>query len=153
MRARARCAAAFSSPPYASARSGSKSVAPPVNRVYGFTLIELLAVMTIIAILLTIALPRYFNSIDRTKEVALRQNLNVMRDAIDKFQGDTGALPETLDELVTKKYLRAVPADPMTESAATWQIVPPQDPKKTGVQDVKSGAPGKALDGSNFQDW
>lgn len=127
--------------------------APPAQRAHGFTLIELLTVMTIIAVLLTIAVPRYFNSIDRSKEVTLRQDLNIMRDAIDKFQGDTGALPETLDDLVTKKYLRAIPVDPITESAATWQIVPPADPKKTGVQDVKSGAPGKALDGSNFQDW
>lgn len=128
-------------------------IASPVDRANGFTLIELLTVMTIIAILLTIAVPRYFNSIDRSKEVTLRQDLNVMRDAIDKFYGDTGALPGTLDELVTKKYLRAIPADPMTESAATWQIVAPPDPKNTGVHDVKSGAPGKALDGSNFQDW
>ena len=128
-------------------------IAPPAHRACGFTLIELLTVMTIIAVLLTIAVPRYFNSIDRSKEVTLRQNLNVMRDAIDKFYGDTGALPETLDELVTKKYLRAIPADPITESAATWQIVGPPDPKKTGVHDVKSGAPGTALDGSKFQDW
>jgi len=119
----------------------------------GFTLIELLTVMTIIAVLLTIAVPRYFNSIDRSKEVTLRQDLNVMRDAIDKYYGDTGALPETLDDLVSKKYLRAIPADPMTGSAATWQIVAPPDPKKTGVHDVKSGAQGKALDGSNFLDW
>ena len=128
-------------------------MALPRDRATGFTLIELLTVMVIIAVLLTIAVPRYFNSIDRSKEVTLRQDLNVMRDAIDKFYGDTGALPETLDELVGKKYLRAVPVDPMTESAATWQIVPPADTKKTGVYDVKSGATGKALDGSNFQDW
>ena len=128
-------------------------IAPRVDRSNGFTLIELLTVMTIIAVLLTIAVPRYFASIDRSKEVTLRQDLNVMRDAIDKFYGDTGALPETLEELVTKKYLRAIPVDPMTESAATWQIVPPPDPKKTGVHDVKSGAQGKALDGSNFLDW
>ena len=109
--------------------------------------------MTIIAILLSIAVPRYFNSIDRSKEVTLRQDLNVMRDAIDKFYANTGVLPETLDDLVTKKYLRAIPVDPMTESAATWQVIAPQDPKKTGVQDVKSGAPGKSQDGSSFQDW
>ena len=127
--------------------------APPEGRANGFTLIELLTVMTIIAILLTIAVPRYFNSIERSKEVTLRQDLNVMRDAIDKFQGDTGALPQTLDELVSKKYLRSVPVDPMTESAATWQMVAPQDPKMTGVQDVKSGAPGNAQDGTSFQDW
>jgi general secretion pathway protein G len=131
----------------------TNSIAPRMDRANGFTLIELLTVMTVIAILLTIAVPRYFNSIDRSKEVTLRQDLNVMRDAIDKFYGDTGALPETLDELVARKYLRAIPADPMTESAATWQIVRPPDPKKTGVHDVKSGAQGKALDGSNFQDW
>ena len=123
------------------------------NRAHGFTLIELLTVMTIIAVLLTIAVPRYFNSIDRSKEVTLRQDLNVMRDAIDKFYGDIGAYPETLDDLVAKKYLRAIPPDPMTENATSWQIIAPPDPKKTGVYDVKSGAPGKALDGSNFQDW
>jgi general secretion pathway protein G len=131
----------------------AKALAPRALRAPGFTLIELLTVMTIIAVLLTIAVPRYFASIDRSKEVTLRQDLDVMRDAIDKFYGDTGALPETLDELVTKKYLRAVPVDPMTGSATTWQIVVPPDPKKTGVHDVKSGAQGKALDGTNFQDW
>jgi len=129
------------------------------GRCDGFTLIELLVVMTIIATLLTIAVPRYFDSIDRTKETALRQNLSTMRDAIDKFQGDTGLFPETLDELVSKRYLRAIPVDPITESSATWQIVPPpegkdaKDIKKTGVYDVRSGAPGKARDGSNFQEW
>ncbi len=127
--------------------------AAPRSRIRGFTLIELLTVMTIVAILLTIAVPRYFNSVDRSKSVTLRQNLSVMRDAIDKYQGDTGALPETLDDLVSKRYLRAIPVDPITESAATWQIVPPPDPKKTGVYDVKSGAEGKAPDGSNFSDW
>ena len=123
-------------------------------RIGAFTLIELLVVMVIIATLLTVALPRYFTSIDRSKEVALRQNLNVMRDAIDKYQGDLGIFPETLDELVNKKYLRAIPVDPITESATTWQIVPPPtDSKKTGVYDVKSGAAGKALNGTDFQDW
>lgn len=123
------------------------------SRIRGFTLIELLIVMSIIAILLTIAVPRYFNSVDRSKTVTLRQNLSVMRDAIDKYQGDTGALPETLDELVNKRYLRAIPLDPITESAATWQIVPPPDAKKSGVYDVKSGADGKAPDGTSFSDW
>ena len=124
-----------------------------VTQTRAFTLIELLVVMTIVAILLTIAAPRYFASIDKSKEVTLRQDLNVMRDAIDKFQGDTGAFPETLEELVTKNYLRAIPMDPITESVTTWQTMPPPDARKTGVYDVKSGAPGKARDGSNFMDW
>lgn len=123
------------------------------KKVMGFTLIELLVVMSIIAILLTIAVPRYFGSVDRSKEVALRQNLNVMRDAIDKFKGDTGAYPETLDDLVAKKYLRAIPVDPLTDSAVTWQVTSPPDSKLSGVYDVKSGSSATARDGSNYRDW
>ena len=119
----------------------------------GFTLIELLVVMAIIATLLAIAVPRYFGSVDHSKEVALQQNLNVMRDAIDKFYGDTGTYPETLDDLVTKKYLRAIPVDPITDSATTWQVTPPPDSKLSGVYNVKSGASGAARDGSSYQDW
>ena len=124
-----------------------------ISQTSAFTLIELLVVMTIVAILLTIAVPRYFASVDKSKEVTLRQDLNVMRDAIDKFQGDTGAFPETLEELVTKKYLRTIPIDPITESVMTWQTVPPPVAGKTGVYDVRSGAPGQARDGTNFTDW
>jgi len=119
----------------------------------GFTLIELLVVMAIIATLLTIAVPRYFASVDHSKEVALKQSLNVMRDALDKFYGDTGTYPETLEDLVAKKYLRAVPVDPITDSASTWQLIPPPDGKLTGVYDVKSGGSGVAHDGSTYQDW
>ena len=99
----------------------------------GFTLIELLVVMSIIAILLTIAVPKYFGSVDRSKEVALKQSLLVMRDAIDKFYGDTGTYPATLDDLVAKKYLRNIPPDPMTDSMDTWVIVAPEDSKLSGV--------------------
>lgn len=119
----------------------------------GFTLIELLVVMAIIATLLTIAVPRYFTSVDHSKEVALKQSLNVMRDALDKFYGDTGTYPETLEDLVAKKYLRAVPVDPITDSATTWQLIPPPDGKLTGVYDVKSGGSGMARDGSTYHDW
>lgn len=124
-----------------------------MSRRRGFTLIELLVVMTIIATLLTIAVPRYFGSVDRSREVALRQSLLVMRDAIDKFVGDTGAYPETLATLVEKGYLRGVPADPLTESTASWIVVPPPDPKKTGVFDVRSGAEGAGQDGRPYKDW
>jgi general secretion pathway protein G len=121
--------------------------------VAGFTLIELLVVMSIIATLLTIALPRYFGSVDHSKEVALKQSLGVMRDAIDKFYGDTGAYPENLEDLVAKKYLKAVPVDPITDSATTWQELPPPDEKLTGTYDVKSGASGAGRDGSAYRDW
>jgi general secretion pathway protein G len=122
-------------------------------KITGFTLIELLVVMAVIAILLTIAVPRYFGSVDHSKEVALKQSLNVMRDAIDKFHGDTGAYPETLDDLVAKKYLRAIPVDPITDSATTWQVISPPDGKFSGVYNIKSGGSGAARDGSSYQDW
>jgi len=119
----------------------------------GFTLIELLVVLAIIALLLTIALPRYFGSLDRSKETVLREDLHQMRGAIDKYYGDRGKYPENLDALVSEKYLRSVPVDPITEKKDTWVVVPPQDPQKGGMYDVKSGAPGQASDGSAFAAW
>jgi general secretion pathway protein G len=117
----------------------------------GFTLIELLVVMAIIATLLTIALPRYFGSVERSKEVTLKQSLNTMRDAIDKFYADAGRYPDSLDDLVAKRYIRAVPLDPFTESTTTWVIVPaPDSTAKGNVYDVKSGAPGKTREGVAF---
>jgi general secretion pathway protein G len=120
---------------------------------FGFTLIELMVVMVIIATLLTIAVPRYFGSLDRSKEAVLKENLYQMRDAISKYYADRGKYPESLDSLMTDKYLRKIPLDPITESATTWVPVPPEDPQKGGVFDVKSGAPGKAIDGTEFANW
>jgi len=123
-----------------------------IMRRRGFTLVELLVVMAIIATLLTIALPRYFGSVERSKEVALRQSLNTMRDAIDKFHADVGRYPEKLEELVEKRYIRAVPVDPITDSAETWVIVPvPNALAQGAVYDVRSGAKGNATDGKPFE--
>ena len=119
----------------------------------GFTLIELLVVMAVIALLLTIATPRYFGSVDKSKEVVLRQNLTLTREALDKFYGDTGKYPDSLEALVSKKYLRRLPIDPITESNNTWIIVPPEDQDKGGVFDIKSGAPGNAKDGVVYSEW
>lgn len=120
----------------------------------GFTLIELLVVMAVIATLLTIALPRYFQHLDRAREVTLKESLAVMREAIDKYQGDTGRYPETLEELVAKRYLRKLPVDPLTEVADTWVLVPPPDePGSRRVWDVKSGAEGQGLDGTDYATW
>lgn len=119
----------------------------------GFTLIELLIVMAIIATLLTIAVPRYYASLDRSKEAVLKENLYQMRDAIGKYYADKGKYPESLEALASDRYLRKIPLDPITESATTWITVAPQDPQKSGVFDVKSGAPGKALDGTEFSTW
>jgi general secretion pathway protein G len=119
----------------------------------GFTLIELLVVMTIVALLLTLALPRYFGSVDKSKEAVLKENLHQMREAISRYYADKGRYPESLDSLASDKYLRRVPLDPITESTSTWQVVAPEDAQKTGVYDIRSGAPGKSRDGSEYSQW
>jgi len=120
---------------------------------HGFTLIELIIVLAILALLVTIAVPRYFTHIERTKEATLKQDLMVMRDAIDKFHGDKGRYPDSLEELATLRYIRSVPVDPITESVGTWKLVPPSDNEAKGtVYDVRSGAEGKNLDGKPFAD-
>lgn len=119
----------------------------------GFTLIELLVALTIIALLLSIVVPRYFGSLGRAEESVLKENLHALRDAIDKHQADTGRYPATLDELVAKKYLRSVPADPITQSTATWIVVAPANPQQGAVYDVKSGAKGAGRDGKPYEQW
>jgi len=101
----------------------------------GFTLIEIMVVMAIIGLLLTIALPRYLHSIDRGKEQVQRQNLATLRDAIDKYYGDNGQYPETLDELVARRYLRSIPVDPVS-GASAWAVIASPDAEKPGVYDV-----------------
>ena len=102
----------------------------------GFTLIEMLVVMTLVALLLTLAVPRYFRSLDSAKLTVERQDVATMRDAIDKFYGDLGRYPDTLDELVAKRYLRQIPVDPVTE-LADWTIVAPVDTTMGNVYDVQ----------------
>jgi len=119
----------------------------------GFTLVELMVVMAIIAMLLSIAAPRYFHGVDKSREAVLRENLNLTRQALDKFFGDNGKYPDALDELVSKKYLRSVPLDPITDSSSTWTIVPPDAADKGAVFDIRSGAPGNGRDGSAYKDW
>jgi general secretion pathway protein G len=123
------------------------------RRKSGFTLIELLVVMAIIATLLTLAVPRYFASLQKSREAVLHANLTLMRQTLDKYYGDKGKYPDALDELVVSKYLRSVPTDPITESNATWIVVPPEQPEMGGVYDVRSGAQGNARDGSAYLDW
>ena len=135
------------------ARHISRLLAANCRLVAGFTLIELLVVLSIIALLLTIAVPRYFGSVERAKEATLRQDLSVMRDAIDKYYGDKGKYPDSLDTLAQKHYLRAVPVDPITQSSQTWQTEPPPEGLSGSVYDVHSGAPGKGEDGTAYADW
>jgi general secretion pathway protein G len=124
-----------------------------MRRLRGFTLVELLITMAIIAMLLAVALPRYFNHLDRSRETILKQDLAVMRDAIDKYHADKGVYPDTLDELVNRRYLRSLPVDPLTESAQSWQTLSAPDGNVPGVYDVHSGATGTASDGTPYAEW
>jgi general secretion pathway protein G len=120
----------------------------------GFTLIELLVVMAIVATLLTIAVPRYFKSVDRSREAVLKENLFQIRDAIGKYHADKGKYPDSLQALATEQYLRKVPLDPVTQSETTWVVVPiPGAIDVLAVFDVRSGAPGKAVDGTEYATW
>jgi len=119
----------------------------------GFTLIELMVVLAIIATLLSLIAPRYFHSVDKSKEAALKADLNGMRDAIDKYYGDHAKYPDTLEELVIKRYLRSIPPDPLTGSNQTWITMPPDDNGKGVVYDVRSGAKGVAADGTPYENW
>lgn len=118
----------------------------------GFTIIELLVVMAVLAVLASLVAPRYMDKVQTAKEVALRQNLQGLRTGIDQFYRDQSRYPENLAELVTKRYIRVIPADPITESATTWVPVSPKE-GGNGVFDIKSGAQGRARDGSSYGTW
>ncbi len=113
----------------------------------GFTLIELLVVMAVVALLLTLAVPRYFGSLERSKELVLKENLKVFREVLDKFNADQGRFPDQLEELVDKRYIKALPVDPITETERTWVPVVSTDTERKGIVDVKSGAEGKNAQG------
>ncbi len=119
----------------------------------GFTLIELLVVLGIVALMLTLAVPRYFPSIDSAKEAMLAENLRNVRETLDHYYGDTGRYPDSLEQLVEKKYLRSLPLDPITDSTTSWVLVPPEDGSKGGIYNVKSGAPGNDRNGKPYADW
>lgn len=119
----------------------------------GFTFIELLVVMAIIATLLSIAVPRYFNSIDKAQESVLKQDLGILRDAIDQFYSDTGNYPLSLEELVERRYLRKIPVDPLTESNETWMEINSPNEEEEGIYDIRTGYTGKANDGTYYQEW
>ncbi len=119
----------------------------------GFTLIELLVVLAIVATLLVLVAPRYINQLEASKEVVLRDNLLATRGVIDKFYGDLGRYPESLEELVEKNYLRSLPFDPITDSNTTWQIIAVPAGSKGNVFDLKSGSAGTSKQGQSHAQW
>ncbi len=123
------------------------------GQTHGFTLLELLIVLAIIALLLAVVMPNDFKPLQHSKDVVLRKDLQVMREAIDHYEGDKGHYPANLQALVTAGYLRAIPVDPITGNAATWVLVPPPG-EAGGVYDVHSGATGKAThDATPYGQW
>jgi general secretion pathway protein G len=124
----------------------------------GFTLIELMVVISLIVILASMGLVQYRNSVTRSKEAVLKEDLFRLRDAIDQYYADKNQYPSTIEALVTDGYLRAVPKDPFTNSETSWQAVPSEpDPAnplgQPGVFDVKSGSELVALDGTPYAEW
>lgn len=130
----------------------------PIAPNAGFTLIEVLIVITLIVVLASMGMATYQNSVQRSREAVLREDLFRMRDAIDQYYADKNKYPQTLADLVTEKYLREIPKDPTTNSADTWTTVPAEvdasnPAAEPGVYDVKSGSEGTSLDGSKYADW
>lgn len=124
----------------------------------GFTLIELLVVVSLIMLISTMAMTQYRNGVVHAKEAVLQEDLFRLRDAIDQYYADKGQYPQSLDALVTDGYVRQIPEDPITGSAATWQEVPaepdPNNPMgEPGVFNVRSGSEGTALDGTKYSEW
>lgn len=131
-------------------RSGERSAIPATTEQRGFTIVELIVVMAILGLLVSMVAPRYFQHVDRAREAALRQNLYVTRDAIDKYHADTGKYPASLQALVDARYIRTLPEDPMTGRSDTWVLIAPADASKGAVFDLRSGAKGRSLEGQDY---
>ena len=124
----------------------------------GFTLIELLVVLALIVILASVGLAQYKNSVTYSKQAVLKDDLFKLNEAIDQYYADKGQYPSSLDSLVSDGYIRAIPVDPFTNSASSWQTVPAEpDPNNPtaqgGIYAVQSGSDGTALDGTKYSDW
>lgn len=122
-------------------------------RTRGFTLVELLVVLMIVALLAALAAPAVTDSVERAREATLREDLLVMRKAIDGYYADRGHYPADLETLVEERYLRSVPVDPVTERRDTWEPELEQVGGKRGIIDIHSGAPGRGRDGTPYGQW
>ncbi|HUN83701.1 MAG TPA: type II secretion system protein [Terracidiphilus sp.] len=124
----------------------------------GFTLMELMIVMMIISILATLAIPSFIGAIRSAREAALKEDLHVMRAAIDSYTMDKQKAPQSLDDLIQSGYLRSIPADPMTHSSETWvtdtsDSLSSVDQTDPGIVDVHSGSQETGTDGQPYSSW
>jgi general secretion pathway protein G len=123
----------------------------------GFTMIELMIVMAVITILISVAVPFYQKSILRSKEAVLRNNLFTMRQVIDEYTMDKGKAPQTLEDLVSEGYLRAVPVDPIT-GTSEWKIIMEDattsvNQTEPGIFEVQSTSDKTSLEGTPYTEW
>lgn len=133
-------------------------VRPPcAGATSGFTVIEMMVVLTVMAILVGLAAPRYVAHLDQARETALRHDLNAMRVAIDQYQADRGMAPQSLSDLVQTRYLREIPQDPITQQRDSWVFEVASGSNVLGAPagraSVRSGAAGVAKDGTRYANW
>lgn len=138
-------------------RLGLPLIANPnkqLTRQSGFSLMELLLVMVLIALLASLVMPVATSSVIRAKEATLKQNLFVMRKALDDYYADRGKYPDSLTKLSELRYIREIPVDPMTERGDTWvEIHNRGETGDNGVIDVRSGSDQKSADEGLYRDW
>lgn len=128
------------------------------QRQSGFTLIELMIVMAIIGILAVIAVPSYISAVRQAREAVLKEDLHVLRNAIDSYTADKQKAPQSLDDLVQEGYLKSIPEDPMTHSKDTWvtdssDSYTSVDETDPGITDVHSGSNDTGSDGQPYSSW
>ena len=124
----------------------------------GFTLVELMVVMLIISVLAAIAIPAYIASLRNAREAVLKEDLHVMRQAIDSYTMDKEKGPQSLDDLVQAGYLKEIPTDPMTHSSSTWvtatsDVLESVDQSDPGINDVHSGSDEQGTNGQPYSSW
>jgi general secretion pathway protein G len=124
----------------------------------GFTLIELMIVMAIIGVLAVVAIPSFVGALKQAREAVLKEDLHVLRSAIDSYTMDKQKAPQSLDDLIQDGYLKAIPADPMTRSTTTWvtntsDAMHSLDQTDPGIDDVHSGSEETGSDGQPYSAW
>ncbi len=124
----------------------------------GFTLMELMIVMAIISVLATLAIPSFIGAIKSAREAVLKEDLHVMRSAIDSYTADKQKAPQSMDDLVQNGYLRNIPEDPMTHSRDTWvtdtsDSLSSVDQTDPGIDDIHSGSDETGSDGQPYSAW
>ncbi len=137
-------------------KTGKVAASPCAQAARGFTLIELIVVMAIVALLVSVAAPRYFLSVENARDQSLRTSLRVMRDAIDQFHADKGRYPQSLQDLTDNRYLREIPEDPLTGRRDSWvaaEAPPTASASQGGMTDIKSGATALDRNGKPYSEW